>query len=441
MSKRLSSVRIGVLLALAFVLGMLVNSGGLRWVLAVPKESFERYERLKIFTDVLAYVERNYVEAVDMNKLVYGAIQGMLQTLDPHSSFMNPEVYKELQVETKGTFEGLGIEITVRDGVLTVVSPIDDTPAFRAGLKAGDQIIRINGESTKDMTLMEAIKRLRGPKGTQVTISVLRKGWTELKDFTITRDVIPIASVKHERLQDGYGYVRIKSFQESTTPDLERALKELESGPGGIQGLILDLRNNPGGLLPQAIEVADKFIASGLIVYTEGRQDKKQFMARAEGSRTDFPMVVLVNGGSASASEIVAGALQDHKRALILGSPTFGKGSVQSIYGPLEDGSGLRLTVALYYTPNGRNIQAKGIAPDVRVEEDEWEYKASSNKKVVREKDLTGHLEKEGKKPAPEEPRALGLREEQAKDIQLIRALELLKGWSVFHNLPNGKSS
>jgi carboxyl-terminal processing protease len=273
-----------------------------------------------------------------------------------------------------------------------------------------------------------------------VTISVLRKGWTELKDFTITRDVIPIQSVKHERLPDGFAYLRIKSFQEATSQDVEKALKELESAPGGLMGLILDLRNDPGGLLPQAIEVADKFVAEGVIVSTEGRHEKKQYTAHAEGTRTQFPMVVLVNGGSASASEIVAGALQDHKRALILGSPTFGKGSVQSIYGPLEDGSGLRLTVALYYTPNGHNIQAKGIVPDVRVEEDEWEYKSPTNKRVVREKDLTGHLdkekEKEAKKAPPKEGQAVGLSEEQAKDVQLVRALELLKGWHVFRNFP-----
>ncbi len=438
MNRSTTTIRTGVLLVLAFLLGVLVSGNGFHRVLAGPKESFERYEKLKIFTDVLAYVERNYVEPVDAEKLIYGAIQGMLQTLDPHSSFMPPDVYKELQVETKGSFEGLGIEITVREGVLTVVSPIDDTPAFRAGLKAGDQIIKINGESTKDMTLMEAIKRLRGPRGTHVTISLLRKGWTELKDFTLTRDVIPIQSVKYDRLPDGIGYVRIKSFQEATSQDLEKALRDLESNAAGIKGLILDLRNDPGGLLPQAIEVADKFIAQGVIVSTEGRHEKKQYTVHPEGTRTQFPMVVLVNGGSASASEIVAGALQDHKRALLLGSPTFGKGSVQSIYGPLEDGSGLRLTVALYYTPNGHNIQAKGIVPDVRVEEDEWEYKSPS-KRVVREKDLTGHLEKEkeAKKTPPTEGQAMGLSEEQAKDVQLVRAFELLKGWHVFQNFPS----
>jgi carboxyl-terminal processing protease len=423
---------VGALLIAAFLLGLMINGTGLRWVLAVPKESFDRYEKLRIFTDVLAYVERHYVDAVDIEKLIYGSIQGMLESLDPHSSFMPPDMYKELQVETRGKFEGLGIEITVRNGVLTVVSPIDDTPAFRAGIKAGDQIIKIEGKLTKNMTLMDAIKRLRGTKGSKVTISIHREGWTELKDFTITRDVIPIASVKHEMLPDNYGYVRIRHFQENTTGDLERSLRDLELDPKGLNGLIMDLRNNPGGLLPQAIEVADKFVSSGLIVYTEGRLEKKQYFAHSEGTRTQFPMVVLVNGGSASASEIVAGALQDHKRALILGSQTFGKGSVQSIYGPLEDGSGLRLTVALYYTPNGTSIQAKGIEPDIQMKQGEWEYKPSG-KQVLREKDLTGHLETEEKSAG--KPLIKGLSEERSKDLQLIRALELLKSWHVFRNI------
>lgn len=427
-AKKIVTVRTIVLILMAFFAGLVINNNGFRWVLALPKDASDKYEKLKIFTDVLAYVERNYVEPVNTEKLIYGAIQGMIQSLDAHSSFMTADVFKELQVETKGSFEGLGIEITIKDGVLTVVSPIDDTPAFKAGLKAGDQILKIEKESTKDMPLMEAIKRLRGPKGTKVTLTIMRKGWTEPKEITITRDVIPIASVKYEKLPDGLGYIRIKSFQETTSQDLEKALRELEKAPGGLRGLLLDLRNNPGGLLPQAIEVADKFIYDGLIVYTEGRQERKEYRAHPEGTRKDFPMVVLVNGGSASASEIVAGALQDHGRAILLGSQTFGKGSVQSIYGPLEDGSGVRLTVAFYYTPKGRIIQAKGITPDVRVEEDEWEYKPSS-KKVVREKDLSRHLERDVQEPPEAE---LTLKEEHLKDIQFLRGLELLKGLALF---------
>ena len=434
MKRRSSVIQTGILLASVFLVGFLASGTGLRWVLAVPEESFDRYEKLKIFTDVLAYVERNYVEPVDVEKLIHGAINGMLGSLDPHSSFMPEDVYKELQVETKGSFEGLGIEITIKDGVLTVVSPIDDTPAFLAGIKSGDQILKIDGELTKSMTLLDAIKRLRGPKGTQVTISISREGLTELKDFTITRDVIPIVSVKHDMLTDGIGYVRIIHFQENTTEDLETALREFESEEEGLRGLILDLRNNPGGLLPEAIDVADKFVPAGLIVSTKGRLEEKEYVAHMEGTRTQVPIVVLVNEGSASASEIVAGALQDHNRALVLGSPTFGKGSVQSIYGPLEDGSGLRLTVALYYTPNGTSIQAKGIEPDVRVDEGDWEYKPSSES-MLREKDLSGHLgepEEEGG-PSPEDIERLG--EERLKDVQLMRALELLQGWHVFKRL------
>jgi carboxyl-terminal processing protease len=433
------AVGLGIILTGLLLVGILTYSGGLRGVLAVPEESFGKYEKLKIFTDVLSYVERNYVKQVDMEKLIYGAIKGMLASLDPHSSFMPPDMFKELQVETKGQFEGLGIEITIRNGVLTVVSPIDDTPAFKAGIKAGDKIIKIDGVPTKNMTLMDAIKRLRGPKGTKVTISIMRKGWTELKDFTITRDVISITSVKSMKLPEGFGYIRIRHFQQNTSKELDRALKDLQSSPRGLRGLILDLRNNPGGLLPQAVKVADKFIPEGLIVYTEGRTEKKEYRAHKEGTYLGFPMVVLVNGGSASASEIVAGALQDHGRALILGSPTFGKGSVQSIYGPLEDGSGLRLTIALYYTPKGHAIQARGIIPDITVEEGQWVYKPSSKEsRLIREQDLTGHLEgKEAPTPAITE----GLPDDMKGDVQLIRAIELLKSWYVFRSLAETEKS
>ena len=473
MIKKMSNGRLAILLVFAFVLGFFFSGQTLRGGQAFPDETYDRYEKLKIFTDVMSYVERNYVEPVDTDEMLYGAIKGMLDSLDPHSSFMPPDVYNELMVETKGSFEGLGIEITIKDDVLTVVSPIDDTPAFREGIKAGDRILLIEGKTTKDMTLMDAIKVLRGPKGTQVNISVGREGEDKLLDFNITRDVIPIESVKHDRFVDNISYVRIRHFQENTTEDLEAALREFEASPGGIRGLILDLRNNPGGLLPQSINVADKFIPAGLIVSTKGRLDEEKYMAHMEGTRTDFPIIVLVNGGSASASEIVAGALQDHKRALILGSETFGKGSVQSIHGPLEDGSGLRLTTALYYTPNGTSIQAKGIVPDILVEETEWEYKPTSMKSF-KESDLTGHLENNQKKndkdnkeadsikedkeddktdrpdtdsdementeEQPPEENKYDLPPEKAKDVQLIRAIELLQGLRVFQGFPGNGS-
>ncbi|MEE8303170.1 MAG: S41 family peptidase [Candidatus Tectomicrobia bacterium] len=329
----------------------------------------EAYENLKIFTEVLSYVEANYVEEVEAEKIVYGAIRGMLRTLDPHSSFMPPDVYREMQVETEGRFGGLGIEITIRDDILTVVSPIDGTPAFRAGIEAGDKIVKVEGEPTKDMSLIDIVKKLRGPEGTAVTISILRKGFTEPKDFTLTRAIIKIQSVRWTTLQDDIGYIKLRSFQKTTSKELEDALQDLEEQ--STHALVLDLRNNPGGLLEQAITVSDEFLDAGhLIVYTKGRlasQNMKGF-SKDKNAHTGFPMVVLVNGGSASASEIVAGALQDLERATIIGTQSFGKGSVQTII-PLSDGSGLRLTTAKYFTPKGREINGKGITPDIVVED------------------------------------------------------------------------
>lgn len=399
------------------------------------------YEKLQIFSDVLERLKQSYVEEVDSEKLIYGAIQGMLQTLDPHSNFLPPDVYKELQVETKGSFGGLGIEITLRDGVLTIVSPIEDTPAYRAGLEAGDKIIKINGESTKDMNLFEAVKRLRGPKGTDVTITVLRQGVTEPRDFTLTRDVIKLQSVKFKLMDEYYGYIRITQFQENTGRELVKALKALsEESAGKLQGLILDMRNNPGGLLDQAIQVADTFLDSGKIVYTDGRvpSQKMEFFAHPQKETYPQPMIVLVNGGSASASEIVAGALQDHHRAVILGTQTFGKGSVQTII-PLDDGSGLKLTTAHYYTPSGRVIQAEGITPDIDVP-NLVPVKNGEPIRFIREKDLDRHLEggKNGTEPKGREDAAEREDGETAEDdqavtdIQLDRALGLLKSWRIF---------
>lgn len=328
------------------------------------------YEKLRLFTEVMEIVQREYVEEVKFEDLIIGAIQGMLQSLDPHSSYLTPEMFKELQVETKGSFGGLGIEIGIRDGVLTVISPIEDTPAWKAGIKAGDKIVKINGEPTKGLSLMECVKRLRGPKGTKVTITIVREGFTEPKDFTIVRDIIKIKSVKAKRLEDGFVYLRIVQFQERTAEDFKKALEKFGQ-EGEIQGIVLDLRNNPGGLLNQAVEVADLFLEEGVIVGVKGRgEEKMEFRAKEEGTLPPWPIVVLVNHGSASASEIVAGALQDYNRAVIMGKKTFGKGSVQTII-PLEDGSGLRLTTARYFTPKGRSIQDKGIFPDIPLEKAE----------------------------------------------------------------------
>jgi carboxyl-terminal processing protease len=395
------------------------------------------YESIELFTDVLAIVKKNYVEEVDTKKLIYGAINGMLSSLDPHSSFMPPDMYKEMKIDTKGSFGGLGIEITIKDGFLTVISPIEDTPAFKSGIKAGDQILKIEDKFTKDMSIMDAVKRMRGPKGTKVTITVMREGFEKPKEFTITRDIIQIKSVKFKTLDAGYGYIRIAQFQEKTDEDLSKALKTLkEQNNGTLKGLILDLRNDPGGLLDQAVKVSDHFIDDGLIVYTAGREpeSKMKFFAQKGNKEPHYPMVALINGGSASASEIVAGALQDHNRAVIMGTQSFGKGSVQTIM-PLSEDSGLRLTTALYYTPNGRSIQAKGIVPDITVEAMEL---ASLEKKEgihIREKDLDNHFETENKESKTEKKKEtqpqFKLDEQMRGDYQILRALDLLRGWDI----------
>ena len=412
-------------------------------VSAVAKET---YENIEVFSNVLSLVQKNYVDPVTTKQLIDGAITGMLNALDPHSAYLPPDVYKELQVDTRGSFGGLGIEITTRNNVLTVVSPIEDTPAYRSGVKAGDQIIKIEDEFTKDMPLVEAVKKMRGPKGTKIHLTLRREGVPNLIELTLTREVIKIQSVKAHLLEKGYGYLRLTQFQERTDDDLQKALSSLESENGApLQGLVLDLRNNPGGLLSQAVKVADEFIDSGLVVYTDGRLEnqRQKYFAHKAGSHTDFPMVALVNGGSASASGIVAGALQDHKRALVLGTQTFGKGSVQTIL-PLDDNAAIRLTTARYYTPNGRSIQATGITPDIVVDNVIVQAKAEGGPgfPAVREENLPRHFEHKGKSApenvAPksdeeESPDASNIHEgEKGKDPQLDRALELLKSWNVF---------
>ncbi len=414
-------------------------------VSAVAKET---YDNIEVFTNVLALVQKNYVDNVTTKQLIDGAITGMLNALDPHSAYLPPDLYKELQVDTRGSFGGLGIEITTRNNVLTVVSPIEDTPAYRAGIKSGDQIIKIEDEFTKDMPLVEAVKKMRGPKGSTIHVTLRREGAPKLIDLALTREVIKIQSVKSRLLEKGYGYLRLTQFQERTDDDLQKAMATMEKENGGpLTGLVLDLRNNPGGLLTQAVKVSDEFVDSGLVVYTDGRLDsqKQKYFAHKAGSHSDFPMIVLVNGGSASASEIVAGCLQDHKRALVLGTQTFGKGSVQTIL-PLDENAAVRLTTARYYTPNGRSIQATGITPDIYVEEAIVQAKADGGPKFpsVREENLPGHFQqpnkqapsKNGSGSKDEEENddaATAVREgEPGKDPQLDRALELLKSWNVF---------
>lgn len=325
------------------------------------------YSQLALFSEALKLVKDNYVKEVDDKDVIYGAIKGMTLSLDPYSSFLTPEMYKELEVETIGEFGGLGIEITIKDSYLTIVAPIEDTPAYRAGLKSGDRILKINGEPTKDLSLMEAVKRLRGPKGTKVTITIWREGVQKPFDVTIVREIIKIKSVKDADLGEGYVYIKIKSFQEDTSGEVKRAIeKYYKKAP--INGIILDLRNNPGGLLSEAVKVSDIFLKEGLIVYTKGRisSSSMEFRADPEGW-TDFPMILLVSRGSASASEIVASSLKDNKRAVLMGEKTFGKGSVQTIY-RMSDSSGLRLTTALYYTPSDYQIQDNGLMPDIPFE-------------------------------------------------------------------------
>lgn len=418
------------------------------------------YESIELFTDVMAIIKKSYVEDVETKKLVYGAINGMLSSLDPHSSFMSPDTYKEMKIDTKGAFGGLGIEISVKDGVLTVISPIEDTPAFKAGIKAGDMILKIDDKFTKDLNINDAVKRMRGQKGSKVVLTIMREGFDKPKEFSLVRDIIQVKSVRFHLMDDGYAYLRIAQFQEKTDDDMLKALKIMkEENKGELKGLVLDMRNDPGGLLDQAVKVADHFVSEGqMIVYTEGREkdSKMQFTAKKGNKEPNYPVVVVINGGSASASEIVAGALQDHKRAIILGTQSFGKGSVQTII-PLSDDSGLRLTTARYYTPKGRSIQAKGITPDIVVEAVELPKTTGKKDSMhLREKDLENHFETEektkmdaadvkkdekkvDKKDEKTEKIPQKLEESLKTDYQVLRALDLLKGWELIKSMGNEK--
>ncbi|MEJ2060058.1 MAG: S41 family peptidase [Gammaproteobacteria bacterium] len=389
-------------------------------------------DELRLFSDVYSKIKEDYVEDVSDKKLIESAIEGMVTGLDPHSAFLDKEAFKELQIGTTGEFGGLGIEVGMENGFVKVVSPIDDTPAQKAGIKSGDLIIRIDNKPVKGMSLDDAVKLMRGKPGSKVTLTVVREGAAAPMEISIKRAVIHVKSVKYRMLESGYGYVRIASFQSRTAEDLQKALEALKKeNKGDLKGLVLDLRNNPGGVLTAAVGVADAFLNKGLIVYTKGRiADSDLRYSASPGDDLDgAPMVVLVNGGSASASEIVSGALQDNKRALIVGTKTFGKGSVQTIL-PMPEGTALKLTTALYYTPSGRSIQAEGIVPNVTLDP----LKVSSQKetfKPITEADLSGHLQNGNKKQAPEAKSGddLSLAE---KDYQLYEALNLLKGLSIY---------
>ncbi|HPM70048.1 MAG TPA: S41 family peptidase [Smithellaceae bacterium] len=397
------------------------------------------YKDIKKFNEVFDLVKKNYVEEVDSTTLVQGAINGMIRALDPHSAYMTPDLYKELEVETQGQFGGIGIEITILKDVLTVVSPIEGTPAFIAGVKPGDQIVKIDGKSTKDITIMEAVKKLRGPKDTKVTITIMREDLSTPKDVLLTRAIIQIKSVRYKIYKDGIAYVRIASFHERTSDDLRKSLRDLNDKLHPMKGLVLDLRNDPGGLLLQAVEVADIFLPSGVIVSTRGRTRSMETRAAARNDMNEItcPLVVLVNEGTASAAEIVAGALQDNGRALVVGTQTFGKASVQTIIA-LEDGSALKLTTGRYYTPNGRSIQAEGITPDIVVKyippSGDVESAAGEREKTLREKDLKGHI----KPLKKEDARSEEFKEKDTADSsdlildnQLKTAVDILKSWDI----------
>lgn len=402
---------------------------------ATAAKSPSDYEHLDLFSDALYLIQSNYVEKVDMKTLVQGAMKGMLSQLDPHSEYLTAEMFAELEIETKGQFSGLGIEITVKDHLITIIAPIADTPADRAGIQAGDKIIKIDGRFIKDMTTMDAVKMMRGEKGTQITIGIMRGNQSTPLEFTLTREIIAIESVKHHYYGAGIGYIRLSQFQQKSDYELRQALQLLNTRSGGsLSGLVLDMRNNPGGLLDQAIKVADVFLDSGEIVSTRGRNEQENASYRATNiagkEQRHYPIVILINGGSASAAEIVAGALQDQKRAIVMGTQSFGKGSVQSLI-ELSDKSGLRLTTARYFTPNGTSIQARGITPDIHVEQAVWN---DSQKVQIREQDLDNHFETPDNDSATVTESADPLHTQQS-DYQLLRALDLLCGWQHLNEL------
>ncbi len=452
-SKQTRPVKLWLLMVIAVVFWT-VGNGFYRDLSA---KSEEAYEELKVFSDVIELIEREYVDEVDTKELIQKAIQGMVHSLDPHSSLLPVDDFQDLQIDTKGKFTGIGIHITMQDGFVTVISPIEDTPAYEAGIKARDRIIKVDGKPTRD--LRNAVKMMRGPKGTKVVVTIMREGVKKPLEFELIRDVIPIKSVKSINMKPGYGYIRLSNFTGTTTDELQKELEKMETAEVPLRGLILDLRNNGGGLLNQSIKVADLFLDEGTILSIKGRNKKntKVFSATRSSVERTYPMVVLINGGSASASEIVAGALQDHKRALIIGTTSFGKGSVQTVE-TLRDGSGLKLTIARYYTPNDRSIQAKGIEPDIYLKHRRLDPKERSRREegLLKERDLENHLEAEpfgdpdaddqsqeekDKKDSDSRMRDAQMRigpltlEALESDNQVMRALEMLEGYAILKNL------
>jgi carboxyl-terminal processing protease len=440
---------------------------------STPESALEEVERtpldtLRLFAEAYNRIKVNYVEEVDDSDLVEAAIRGMLESLDPHSAFLVKEDYDDLQESTQGEFGGLGIEISLENGLVKVIAPMDDTPAMKAGIKAGDLIIKLDDKPIKGMPLNKAVDMMRGKPGTDITLTILREGEKKPLEITVTRDIIQIASVKGRVLDKQFGYIRISNFQNATARDLVSKLQELHAEiDGPIRGIILDLRNNPGGVLNAAVSVSDAFLEEGIIVYTEGRTEDSRikYAAKSEDILSGAPIIVLVNEGSASASEIVAGALQDHKRAVIMGSQTFGKGSVQTVV-PVADDTAIKLTTARYYTPLGRSIQAEGIVPDIELENIEVSISSESNGVSVTEKDLTGHLANghsdEGEQEGSEGKKENGDKQEGQKsgagkkqetadskplvvdDYALSEALNILRAMAILQPLgekPDSKES
>jgi len=422
------------------VLGVSIAIG--HSVYALKEDQPIPFEDLQAFTEVFSKVKADYVESVDDKKLIEDAIRGMLSGLDPHSAYLDTAEFTELKVGTTGQFGGLGIEVGMENGFVKVISPIDDTPAFRAGIHASDLIIKLDEKPVKGMTLNDAVKIMRGKPNTDIVLTVAREGETKPLIFTITREIIRVKSVKNKILEPGFGYVRITSFQSRTTADLLKAISDMQK-KNTLEGLVLDLRNNPGGVLNGAVGVSDAFINDGLIVYTEGRVDdsKHRYTATPGDSLNGAPLVILINGGSASASEIVAGAMQDHKRAIIIGTKSFGKGSVQTIQ-ELHNGSAVKITTARYFTPSGRSIQAKGIEPDIVLSTLKISADAEKARRGFSENDLNGHLSnpddgKESNTSAEPKDSASNAKSLAETDFQLYEALNLLKGLRIMHQMQN----
>lgn len=393
------------------------------------KKNDELYRQVGLFADTLAIINKHYVDETKPKDLIYGSLKGMLSSLDPHSQFLNPEDYSELKEETEGKFGGLGIEITIKDGLLTVITPIEDTPAWKAGIKPGDYIVKINGDLTRDMTLVDAVKKMRGKPGETVNLTILRNSEKKLLDFKITRDTIKIKDIKQARILEGnIGYIRLVEFRENTLQEFNKALTNLSKQK--MEALIIDLRNNPGGLLDVAVKITGRFIpADKMVVYTKGRQKEQnlEFLSDSKNAITDIPLAVLINEGSASGSEILAGALQDYKRAMIIGTKSFGKGSVQTLI-PLSDGSALRLTTSHYFTPSGKIIHEKGVTPDIEVQpQKEIESKDEELKSKKPGEIFDEIMSKEAKTGADEF--------DYSSDLQLRRAVETLKAIKIYKEL------